>query len=135
MKRVLGRIILFGTVYAVVGIAFPNPSVANRSQFLWRLGAWLICAFAFGLNVLYEHFRLRNSPLQIAFHSSISVALGALALAIAANIHALQTQTGNQSRLLMALLLWPIITTVPSFLVSLTTAFILDRIQPKRPRG
>ena len=111
-------VIVFGVVYLVVGVAFPNPSAANKMQFVWRLGAWLICAVAFAIHIGLEHFRFRNSPLRTALHVASSVALGGFGLAAAANIHALRVGTGNQRLLAVALVIWPVITGVPAFIVA-----------------
>jgi hypothetical protein len=99
-------------------------------QFMWRLASWLTCAAAFAVHLGYEHFRLCNSPGRIALHASMAVALGAFGLAIAANIHALRAATGNQRLLALALVIWPIMTAVPAFLVALAVAFGLTRMRP-----
>ena len=111
-------VIVFGVVYLVVGVAFPNPSAANKMQFVWRLGAWLICAVAFAIHIRLEHFRFRNSPLRTALHVASSVAVGGFGVAAAANIHALRVGTGNQCLLGVALVIWPVITGVPAFIVA-----------------
>jgi uncharacterized membrane protein YbhN (UPF0104 family) len=128
----LGTVILFGIVYLVVGVAFPNPPASNKMQFMWRLGAWSIAALAFGIHIGLEHFRFRNSPLRTALHVSASVSLGAFALAAAANIHALRTGTGNQRLLALALVIWPIVTGVPAFMVALVAAAVLARLRPNK---
>jgi hypothetical protein len=97
---------------------------------MWRLAAWMICAAAFAVQIGYEHFRLRNSPGRIALHASMSVALGAFGLAIAANIHASHAATGNQRLLALALVIWPIMTAVPAFLLALAVAFAIARMRP-----
>ena len=125
-------VILFGIVYGVVGIAFPNPSAANKWQFIWRLGAWLICALAFAIHIGLEHFRYRNSPSRTAFHAAAAVSLGALALAVAANIHALRAGSGNQRLLTLALAIWPIITGVPAFILALVAAVVLTRLRYRK---
>jgi len=128
--------ILFGSVYLVVGVAFPNPSAANATQFLWRLAAWLTCAVAFAIHIGIEHFRLHNSPLRTALHVAVAVALGAFALAAAANIHARRAGTGNQSMLALSLVIWPVITGVPAFVVALAAAAGLARVRPHdKPRS
>src|SRR3954451_10182569 len=99
-------------VYLVVGVAFPNPPAPSETQFRWRLAAWLTCAVAFAIHIGIEHVRLRNSPRRKAVHAAVAVALGAFALAAAANIHALTAGTGNQGLLASALVIWPIITGV-----------------------
>ena len=124
--------VLFGMVYLVVGVAFPNPSAANRMQFMWRLGAWLTAALAFAIHIGIEHFRFRNSPHRTALHASASVSLGAFALAAAANVHALRVGTGNQRLLALALVIWPIITGVPAFMVALVAVAVLARLRPNR---
>ena len=127
----LRAVILFGMVYLVVGVAFPNPSASNQMQFIWRLAAWLTCAVAFAIHIGLEHFRLRNSPRRTALDASVSVALGAFALAAAANIHALTAGTGNQRLLALALVIWPIIAGLPAFAVAWAAAVVLARVRPK----
>jgi len=125
-------VILFGVVYLVVGIAFPNPPASNEMQFRYRLAAWLICAVAFAFHIGIEHFRLRSSPRRTALHASLSVALGAFGIAAAANIHALTAGTSNQRLLALALVIWPIITGVPAFVVALVAAAGLARMRLHR---
>jgi hypothetical protein len=117
-------------VYLVVGVALPNPPASNPTQFMWRLAAWLISAVAFAIHIGLEHFRLRNSPYRTALHAATSVALGAFALAVAANIHALTAGTGNQRLLALALVIWPIIAGLPAFVVALAVAAGLARLRP-----
>jgi len=133
--RWLRIVILFSMVYLVVGVAFPNPSASNEMQFMWRLAAWLTCAGAFAIHIGLEHFRLRNSPRRTALHASVSVALGAFALAAAANIHALTAGTGNQRLLALALVIWPIMTGAPAFVVALAAAAGLARVRPNDKPG
>jgi len=121
--RSLVTAVLLGVAYVLVGVAFPNPPASDKWQFAWRLAAWLICAVAFAAHIGYEHFRLCNSPLKTALHVTAAVALGAFGLAIAANMHALQAADGNRRLLGLALVIWPIMTAVPAFLVALTVAF------------
>jgi len=125
-------VILFGIVYLVVGVFFPNPSASNELQFVWRLGAWLICALAFAIHIGLEHFRFRDSPYRTALHVSASVSIGAFALAVAANINALRTGTGNQRLLVLALVIWPIMAGVPAFIIALVIVAVLERLRPNK---
>jgi hypothetical protein len=118
-------------VYLVVGTLFPNPPASDPTQFIWRVAAWLICAVAFALHIGLEIFRLRNSPFRTALHAATSVALGAFALAGAANIHALMAGTGNQRLLALALVIWPIVIGLPAFVVAWAAAVVLARVRPK----
>jgi TM2 domain-containing membrane protein YozV len=90
----------------------------------------LTCAVAFAIHIALEHFRFQNQPRKAALHTSLSVALGTFGLAGAANIHALRTGTGNQSLLALALVIWPIITSVLAFVVALIVAAALARTCP-----
>ena len=123
--RWLGTVLLFGLVYLVVGVAFPNPPASDKTQFIWRLGAWLTCALAFAIHIGIEHFRFRNPPLRTAFHAAAAVSLSAFALAAAANIYALRTGGGSHRLLHLALIIWPIMAGVSSFLVALIAAAVL----------
>lgn len=125
-------VILFAAVYLVVGVAFPNPPVSNKMQFMWRLGAWLLCAVAFAIHIALAHFRLRNSAGITALHVAMSVALGAFGLAVAANIHALTAGTGNRRLLALALVLWPLITGGPAFVVAFLAATVLAKLKLRR---
>jgi len=110
---------------------FPNPdyTTGTQTQLLWRLGAWLISAVVFVFHIGYEHFRLRNSPLTTALHTTTGVAFGAFLLALAATIRATTLVLHVPfSRYLLSLVLWPIFTAVPAFLVSLFVAAILARL-------
>src|SRR5436190_24115155 len=65
-------VMLFGGVYLAVGVAFPNPSAADKNQFLWRLAAWVVCVVAFAIHLGLEHFRFQNSARRTAFHVSVA---------------------------------------------------------------
>ena len=121
---------LVGIVYVVVGITFAalaNSSASHQMRVTWRLAAWLASAAAFAFHVGYEHFRLRNSPATAALHVSLAVALGAFALAAAANIHAQWAGSNHRRALAVALVVWPAMTGVPAFVVSLAAGVLLAR--------
>jgi hypothetical protein len=122
-------VILFGMVYLIVGVAFPNPPASNKMQFMWRLAAWLICAIAFAIHIGLAYFRFQNSPRRTALQAAASVAIGAFGLALAANIHALTTGTGNQRLLALALVVWPLLTGVPAFVVAFVATALLARMR------
>ena len=129
-SRWLRIAIVFAVVYLVVGVAFPNPPVADNTQFAWRLAAWLTCGVAFATHIALEHFRLRNSTRQTALHVAAGVALGAFGLAAAANIHAMTAGTGSRRLLVLALVIWPIMTGVAAFVVAWLVATVLALARP-----
>jgi hypothetical protein len=123
-------VIIFGVGYSLVGIAFPNSSSQNQALQIWRLAAWITSVIIFGIQIWYEYFRLNNLPRTIAMHAAISAALGAFGLAVAANIHSLNSITANRPLLILSLILWPILIGVPAFVGAIIIALILARIKP-----
>ncbi len=118
--------ILVGLFYALVGILFAWPVEHVRA---WRLAAWVVSGLAYAAHLGYEHFRLRNPPRRSALHVAAAVALGALGLAVGANVHSLSVPStpGHRRLLLIALAAWPAMTAVPAFLVALAAATLLGR--------
>jgi hypothetical protein len=111
----------------VIGIVFATlagRAASNQIRVAWRLAAWLTSAGAFAAHIGYERVRLRSSPGSTALHASLAVALGAFGLAVAANVHA---QAVSGRRPLLALVLWPVITALPAFVVALASAAAIAR--------
>lgn len=125
--------ILAGVAYFVVGYgsAALDPSVPDGARFVWRLAAWVVSAAVFAAHIGYERFRLDDLPRTIAPHVAAGVALGAFLLAAAATVHAATAAShAPYWRFLLALLLWPLITALPAFLVALVAGAVLAR--PRR---
>src|SRR5439155_25102226 len=83
-------VVLLGAVYFVFGVAFAafaGWSASNSMRVTWNRLGCLASDVAFALHISYEHFRLGNSPRITASHAYMAVALGAFALAVAANVH------------------------------------------------
>jgi hypothetical protein len=134
-QRWLRVAMLIALVYPVVGIAFAalaNPSASNGMRLTWRLAAWLASAAAFAAHLRYEHFRLRSSPPRAALHVSAAVALGAFLLAVWVNVHAHWVASGPQSPLApLALVVFPVVTGVPAFVVALVAVAVLARMRSR----
>jgi len=92
---------------------------------MWRLAAWLVSAGAFTAHIWHEHRRLQTSPQTTAFHTSVAVALGAFGLAVGASIHSLTASSPQHFPAIM-LLIWPVVTAVPAFVVALTATAGLE---------
>ena len=123
--RWLRAVILLGVVYLVVGLTFARLAAwsgSDRLRIMWRLAAFLASAAVFAAHIGYEHFRLGNSPRTTALHSSMAVALGAFALAVAANVHAQWAASNNPRSLALALVAWPALCGLPAFVVGLAAA-------------
>jgi hypothetical protein len=118
--------LLAGTLCVIIGVGFAPLSVP--SVFFWRLAAWMVSAVVYAAHIGYEHFRVRNSSRSIALHVAFGAAVGAFGLAAAAIVHSLVTGTGNLRLLRIALLIWPLITGVPAFVVALVLSTVLARV-------
>ena len=124
-QRWFSKAILVGVLYVAVGIAsaaLSGTAASNQVRSFWRLSAFVISAVVFAAHIAYEHFRLRNTARPTAWHASVAVAFGALALALAANIHDLGSASGYRPRMLIALVAWPLLTALPAFIVALVLA-------------
>ncbi len=113
-------------VYAVSGILFAVfawEAASHQMRVFWRLAAWVVSAVAYGAQIGYEHFRLRSSARTLALHVSAAAALGAFALAAWANVH---SHLRGPVMLKVSLVLWPVLTAVPAFVVALVAAVVLS---------
>ena len=119
-------VVLIGILYALVGIGFAVPVTHVKA---WRLAAWVVSALAFAAHIVYERFRLQNSPRAAALHVATAVALGAFGLAVGANINSLAAGSTNPHRplLLLSLGIWPVMTGLPAFLVALGISSVVGR--------
>jgi hypothetical protein len=129
-QRWLSTVILVGGLYLAVGIssaALAGATASNQMRFFWRLSAFVISAVVFGAHIANEHFRLRNTARQTAWHASGAVAFGAFALALVGNIHDLGSSSGYRPLMLIALIVWPLLTAVPALIVALAVAAGLGR--------
>ncbi len=98
---------------------------------LWRRLAWLVSGIGFAAHIVYGHYRLANPPRTTAMHASIAAALGAGALAVAANLHEWMAASSYRPSIAMALVAWPLLTVVPAFVVAMVAAAVLKRWYPR----
>lgn len=134
-QRWLRTVILIGVGYFVIGTAFgtfAGWSASNRMVVTWRLLSFFTSAVVFALHIGHEHFRLGNSPLITAWHTSLAVAVGAFGIAVAANVHGLRVHSTNQRSLIFALVAFPALTAIPALVVALVaaTGLALSRRKP-----
>jgi hypothetical protein len=132
-QRWLRPVILVAVLYLVAGITFGVLAAwaqSHQMRLTWRLAAWLTSAVAFLAHIGYEHFRMGNSPRTVALHASLAVAVGAFALAVAANVHELWGGLSYRGLLAIALVVWPALAAGPAFVVALAVAAGLARTRP-----
>ncbi len=128
-ERWLGAMILVAAIYALVGIlsgALAREAASSQMRVTWRFAAFVVSGIAFAAHIAYEHFRLRASPVMTAWHASSAAALGAFALAVAANVHEHFTASSHRGLLVGALVIWPVLTGVPACLVAWGAAAVLS---------
>ena len=132
-RRWLRPAMLAGATYVIAGIAFgalAGGAPSHRLLVAWRLAAWLVSAAAFAAHIGYEHFRLRSAPGATALPAALAAAVGAFALAVAANVHEIRAVPSYRPSLAIALVAWPVGTAVPAFVVALAAAAGLARARP-----
>lgn len=117
-----------GIGYVLVGIVFARPTTHAQA---WRLAAWAVSGIGYAWHIWHENARLRHSPAVAAWHVAVAVALGACALAVGANIHAMSVDSPIRQRqlLLLAIVLWPLITALPAFLLALGIGAVVTRLR------
>lgn len=118
-----------GLLYAIIGLvsaALAGGVWGPRLRF-WRFMAWVLSAIVFGVHIARDRLRLRYSATSTALHAALGAALGALALAISATIHGYAASSPHLRAVKLSLVIWPIATAVPAFLVALLVAFVLKR--------
>jgi hypothetical protein len=121
----LEAVLLTGVFYSTVGIAFTTFgawSSSNRMVVAWRVASFVVSLVAFAIHIGYEHFGLGSRPMIGALHASLAVALGGFLLALAANINSRRVANSSHGLLAIALVVWPVMTGIPAFLVALIAA-------------
>ena len=121
--------LLVGVVYFLIGRLFALPTDHLRA---WRLAAWVASAAVYAAQLVYEYFRLGNSPRSTALHAATAVAVGGFGLALAATVHSwLVPSTTPPAQFLLALIVWPAATEIPAFLVAYVAVAVLARLWPR----
>ena len=126
--------LIVGAVYCLIGFSFGVFASWSKSFQLvvaWRVASFVVSAIVFALHIGYEHFRFRHRAVSVALHTSLAVALGAFGLAVIANVHAFGVAQANHRMLALSLIIWPLMTGLPAFLVALITAAGLRLVQPQ----
>ena len=129
------RTIFVGMAYAVVGVAFAipaNSSASPHGRLAWRLAAWAASGAIFTAHLVYEHIRLGGFPRRIACRVSAAVAIGAFALAARIDVRGAGAHRGG-ARAALALVVFPVVTAVPAFVVGFAAASAVRRRGGKGP--
>jgi hypothetical protein len=120
-------VLIVAAAYLVSGLvsaALARAAASSQGREAWRLTAWIFSAVAFAAHIRYEHLRLRSTPRTTAFHVALAVGLAGFGLAVSASLHGHAT---NHPFPATALLIWPVLTALPAFVVALVVAVVLSR--------
>jgi uncharacterized protein (DUF486 family) len=130
----LRAVLLTGAIYCTIGIGFSAFAVRSSSQRMvvaWNVASFVVSLVVFAMHIGYEHFGIGNRPLIVAWHTSLAVALGSFLLAVSANIHSFRVANSQHGLLAIALVVWPLMTGIPAFVVALIAAVALKFIRPR----
>lgn len=136
-RPALRMVLLFAALYLVIGIVFATFSDAATTSavyLMWRRLAWVVSGIGFAAHIAYEHFRLAHPPRTAALHVSSAAALGALGLALTANLHESMSAAPYRAAIVIALVAWPLLTLLPAFAVAIVGALVLNRWCPRSER-
>ena len=122
-----------GVAYFTIGVVFGALAGSSGSTLglkAWRWAAFALSLVVFLVHVCFDHQRFRNA-ITTARHVAIGVALGGFLLAAMATARATLVE-GTPRRLLVALIVWPLLTGIPAFVAAWILATFLERRQPDR---
>lgn len=127
----LRSVILTGLVYIVIGVVavgFAGSAASAHSRNAWRFAAWLSSVIAFAIHVAYERFRGDATAVRSARYAAGAVALGAFALAAVGPVRSHWAADNFWRTVGLSVVLWPLLTGIPAFLVAFVFGSFLGRI-------
>ena len=113
--------VLIGLSTSMLSRSAPSPSIRS----VWRLAAWLLSAGTFAAHIIHRA-RQSVSARSAATLPAAAVALATLVLAGVAVFRQAMASTLSPS-MVIAFVVWPILTGVPAFLVALAGSAWLRR--------
>lgn len=126
MRRWLAPLVVAGLAYATIGIGIASLTPTGASGRAFRWAAWILSAIVFAAHITSEQRRHDHPRLQItALRAAAAAALGAFLLAASANIH--RHPASTDSRLVLALAIWPAATMIAAFPVALMLAAVVRK--------
>lgn len=126
--------IVAGVLYTAAGVIFGGLAGAAASadaRLRWRLAAWAVSGVLYLAHLAYE--ARRHPPRSAAWHAAFGAGIGGLGVAIAAITHAIRTGNGNLPLLLAAIAGFPVLVTIPAFLVGLVITTVIAKVQRRQP--
>ena len=119
-----------GVLYTAAGVIFgglAGAAASTDARLRWRLAAWAVSGVLYLAHLAYE--ARRHPPRSAAWHAAFGAGIGGLGVAIAAITHAIRTGHGNLPLLLAAIAGFPVLVTIPAFLVGLVITTVFAKVQ------
>lgn len=125
-----GAVVLAALAYVLIGVAtatFAGSAATPQMRTAWRLAAWVFSLAVFLRHIAHENLRIGNSDVRGALRIASGVALAALVLALVGPVRAHWTASDFGRAVILSVVVWPIATGVPAFLVALLGGMALRR--------
>lgn len=127
--RWLPRGLAVGVVYVAIGAVFGALAGAagqTPSRTAWRAAAFLVSGLVYLAHLAFERTTAR--VVAASLHVAAAVAIGAFGLALSANLHSLSVESANRALLRLSLVIWPLMTGLPAFVVALVATTLGNRL-------
>ena len=122
-------VLVVGAGYLVIGVVFAAlPAATHGMVVMWRLAAWVVSGVLYLAQIGYLRLRQDRSTPFTAWQAALAAALGAFGLAVVGPARVALLGGHHGSRWILALVLWPLITGVPAFLVAYAAAALVARL-------
>lgn len=124
-------VLLVGIAYLVIGLAFgalAGAAATHQGLVMWRLAAWVASGVVYAAHIGYLRLRVGRSTASTAWQAALGAALGALGLAVVGPVRVALGGGHHGLAWVLALVLWPLITGVPAFLVAYAAAALVARL-------
>lgn len=135
-RREWTAIVAVGATYLLAGLIFgalAGTAYSQGARAAWRLAAWVVSIVAFAAHIWVERAVWGRTSTRTALCAAAATALGAFGLAAAANVHAYVVSAhAHAVALRLSLLVWPVLTAVPAFVVAWVSATLIGRVRPSR---
>jgi len=121
-------------LYVIVGlvtIALARVALSHGVVLAIRLASWIVSAIVFVVHITHES-RFRRPAATTAMHAAAAVAIATETLALIATAR-LALAGSVRPAMIAALVVWPLLTGVVSFLVAWVLATILRRLYANAP--
>jgi len=116
--------VVIGMVTTILSRSSTSPAGGVR----WRLAAWAVSFAIFGAHILISRHQPGRSVRQAAGQVAIAVAAATCVLALAGPVRSHWGQPHATRIALLSVVLWPVLTGIPSYVVALVAGLVLDRV-------